>query len=139
MRMVFFCSIAIALTACGSNAATSAFRAGSLSPTCGPAGGSAVRLVLADGELTCETPEPATHITIWAQGTSLDEVEIARAHGAERCIEGACASIVGGTVHTLRAEADRSEVRWSLELADGAHDEGTAWVRVCAALAHPCR
>ncbi|UJR86936.1 Hypothetical protein I5071_90370 [Sandaracinus amylolyticus] len=62
-----------------------------------------------------------------------------RAYGAERCVGGACTSIVGGTLQTLRTEEDRAEVRWSLDLADGAHDEGTAWVRVCAALAHPCR
>lgn len=118
-------------------AESSSYSAGILRSACGSAGGGAVDLVLTQAELACSTPSvdlPATRLSVNAFGTvsALDAVEVERAYLAERCTDGACSAITGGTLETLRTEGDRAEVRWSLELADGSLDEGTAWIRVCA-------
>jgi len=134
--------LALALGGCAPEE-PSAFTAGLLRSTCGPAGGSFIDLVLAPSELTCGAPvaePPATRLTVYAFGEvdALEAVEVERASVAERCTDGACVGIVGGKLETLRTEGDRMELRWSLELADGTLDEGTAWVRVCGAAPLGC-
>ncbi|WP_236519467.1 hypothetical protein [Sandaracinus amylolyticus] len=126
----------IALAGCGSSAEPSVFDDGLLRTACGPADGPAVDLVLTQDALGCDTPfadRPATRLSVYAFGSidELESVEMDRAYAAERCTEGTCGAVVGGTLETLRVEGDRAEVRWSIELADGSLDEGSAWVRVC--------
>jgi len=135
-------ALALALAGCAS-AEPSAFTGGLLRSTCGPAGGNFVDLVLAPTELACGAPAgelPATRLSVYAFGnvSALESVEVEGASAAERCTDGACVGITGGTLETLRTEGDRAELRWSLTLADGTLDEGTAWVRVCGAAPIGC-
>ena len=128
--------ITLALAGCGSSAEPSAFDDGLLQAACGPADGPAIDLVLTTDALACDAPiaaRPETRLSVYAFGTvdELESVQMDRAYTAERCVDGTCIDVVGGTLETLRVDGDRAEVRWSIELADGSLDEGTAWVRVC--------
>lgn len=137
LSIVCFSLIALGLAGCAPEEAASSFTSGRLRSGCGTAGGPAIDLVLATTDVTCDaatTELPATRLSVFAFGEidALEAVEIERAYLAERCTDGACSAIVDGKLETLRTDGDRRELRWSLELADGTLDEGTAWVRVCA-------
>lgn len=130
-----FSLIALVLAGCASES-PSRFSQGLLRSACGPAGGSTIDLVLTSTEIACSTPPadlPATRLSVNAFGEidALESVDVERAFAAERCSDGACGGITGGSLETLRVDGDRAKLRWSLQLEDGTLDEGTAWVHVC--------
>ncbi|WP_236519468.1 hypothetical protein [Sandaracinus amylolyticus] len=126
----------IAGTAC---AEPSTFEHGILRHASSPrgcdSGESATELLVTSDEIACPTaPSPPTRLHLYSD-RALDvrapSFDMSRMYAAERCIDGVCVDVVGGTIETSDLEGDRVELRWSLELDDGTREEGSASIRVC--------